>query len=355
VGLDKLRQLSRQLFVKLFGSAGGAHSLRTLQNINKLLLAVAEHVNIRKAGEITEAQISRAAKNWAMKSCAVSSKAETREMARKRCLYWAKNWFTGERNPEHVEWCAQIRRVPFKRAWRNPIPYMEKDEIDALLRTPDRATDHGRRDCALLLFLYNSGARATEAATVSIEDLTWDSTGSGSVKIRGKGRKIRFCPLWKKTMTELQPLVRERDIANPLFLNRYGEAMTRFGIHALVTHHAEAAAEKLPSLRAKRISPHTIRHTTATHLLRASVDLNTIRAWLGHVSVDTTNIHAETDLAMKAKALAACDPGGGHRRIKKRWRDDPSLWSSCGGSEIRAWITRSRRATPREPLSNPQL
>ena len=201
--------------------------------------------------------------------------------------------------------------------------YMEKEEVDALLSAPDRSSEQGRRDYALLLFLYNSGARASEATHVAIEDLTWDSTGTGSVKIQGKGRKLRFCPLWKRTMTELHPLIRGRDIADRLFLNRYGEAMTRFGIHALVTRHAEAAAEKIPSLKTRRISPHTIRHTTATHLLRAGVDVNTIRAWLGHVSVDTTNIYAETDLAMKAKALAACDPGGGRR--KKRWRDDPNL------------------------------
>jgi integrase/recombinase XerD len=233
--------------------------------------------------------------------------------------------FTGERSPEHVEWCRQIRTVPFKRAWRTPLPYMEKDEIDELLRVPDRAKEQGQRDYALLLFLYNSGARATEAVRVAIEDLTLDSAGAGSVKIRGKGRKIRFCPLWKKTMAELEPLIRGRDTASPLFLNRYGEAMTRFGIHALVTRHADAAAKSIPSLKTKRISPHTIRHTTATHLLRAGVDLNTIRAWLGHVSLDNTNIYAETDLASKAKALAACDPGGGHRRIKKKWRENPSL------------------------------
>jgi integrase/recombinase XerD len=231
--------------------------------------------------------------------------------------------FTGECSPEHVEWCAQIRRVPFKRAWKNPVPYMEKDEIDALLRAPDQVTDQGRRDYALLLFLYNSGARATEAATVLIEDLTCDSTGGGSVKIRGKGRKIRFCPLWKKTMAEIQLLIRARDSTSPLFLNRYGESITRFGIHALVARHAATAAEQIPALKTKRISPHTIRHTTATHLLRAGVDLNTIRAWLGHVSLDTTNIYAETDLAIKAKALAACNPGG--RRMKKRWRDNPNL------------------------------
>ena len=233
--------------------------------------------------------------------------------------------FTGECSPEHVEWCAQIRKIPFKRAWRNPVPYMEKDEIDELLRAPDHATEHGQRDYAMLLFLYNSGARATEAAKVLIDDLTWDATGTGSVKIRGKGRKIRFCPLWKKTMAELRPLIRGRDASDPLFLNRYGDSITRFGVHALVTRHAETAARKVPSLKTKRISPHTVRHTTATHLLRAGVDLNTIRAWLGHVSLDTTNIYAETDLAIKAKALAACDPGGGRRRSKKKWRADPSI------------------------------
>jgi integrase/recombinase XerD len=187
----------------------------------------------------------------------------------------------------------------------------------------DSSNEQGQRDYALLLFLYNSGARATEAVRVSIEDVAWDSTGTGSVKIHGKGRKVRFCPLWKKTITELGPLIRGRDTTSPLFLNRYGEAMTRFGVHALVARHAKAAAKQIPSLKTKRISPHTIRHTTATHLLRAGVDLNTIRAWLGHVSLDTTNIYAEIDLALKAKALAACDPGGGSRR--KRWRNDPKL------------------------------
>jgi site-specific recombinase XerD len=112
-------------------------------------------------------------------------------------------------------------------------------------------------------------------------------------------------------MAELRPLIRGRDASSPLFLNRYGDPITRFGIHTLVTRHSEKAAIKVPSLKTKRVSPHTIRHTTATHLLRAGVDLNTIRAWLGHVSLDTTNIYAETDLAMKAKALAVCDPGGG--------------------------------------------
>jgi len=233
--------------------------------------------------------------------------------------------YTGNRSPEHAEWCAEIRNVPFKRAWRTPVTYLEKDEIGALLQAPERTGKLGQRDYALLLFLYNSGARASEVVQVAIEDLTWDSTGTGSVKIHGKGRKVRFCPLWKKTMSELHCLLRGGDPGRRLFLNRYGDAMTRFGVHELVARYAKVAAEKVPSLKAKRISPHVVRHTTATHLLRAGVDINTIRAWLGHVSLDTTNIYAETDLALKAKALAACDPGGGRRRSKKKWRDNPNL------------------------------
>src|SRR5258708_3153706 len=96
-------------------------------------------------------------------------------------------------------------------------------------------------------------------------------------------------------------------------------------VDTLVERHVQAAAHKVASLKNKQVSPHSIRHTTATHLLRAGVDINTIRAWLGHVSVDTTNIYAETDLAMKAKALAACDPGIGPANTQLEWRDDPNL------------------------------
>ena len=139
--------------------------------------------------------------------------------------------YTGQCSPEHGEWCAQMRIVPFKRAWNTPVTYMEKDEMDELLRSPNRTTDRGRRDYALLLFLYNSGARASEAARVAIEDLTWDSTGTGSVKIQGKGRKIRFCPLWKTTMSELR-LPSEAGCRQATVHQSIGEGITRFGIHA---------------------------------------------------------------------------------------------------------------------------
>jgi integrase/recombinase XerD len=232
--------------------------------------------------------------------------------------------FIGERSPEHLMWCGQVQNVPFKRTGKNPLTYLEKPELDALLASPNPHTQQGQKDHALLLFLYNSGARASEAAAVKISDLEGDHRRGGAVRLSGKGAKTRICPLWPRTMATLAPLIAGRSQDSLVFLNRYGSPVTRFGIHTLVERHAKRARENVASLAKKRVSPHTIRHTTATHLLRAGVDINTIRAWLGHVSVDTTNVYAEVDLEMKAKALAACDTGGKvHER--KMWRTNPRV------------------------------
>jgi site-specific recombinase XerD len=231
--------------------------------------------------------------------------------------------FVGDRNPELIPWCREVRIVPFKRATKNPLSYLEKDEIDAVLAAADTKTKQGRRDHALLLFLYNSGARASELAAVEIGDIGKDSTGAGTVSLRGKGDKNRFCPLWAQTMEELRPLIHGRPTSEHVFLNRYGRPLTRYGVRNIVKRYANLAAVSVPSISKKRVSPHTIRHTTATHLLRAGVDLNTIRAWLGHVSIDTTNIYAEIDLEVKAKALEACEIES--TTTSKPWREDPDL------------------------------
>jgi integrase/recombinase XerD len=229
--------------------------------------------------------------------------------------------FVGERSPEHIVWCGQIRAIPFKKTTKVLIPYLDKPEMDTLLAAPDRQTSQGRRDYAVLLFLYNSGARADEAAQLMIRDL---HSGTLFVRIFGKGGKERQCPLWRATVEALAPLIANRSPTNRVFLNRCGHPITRFGIHAMVERYAEKAQAKIPSLANKRVSPHTIRHSTACHLLRAGVDINTIRAWLGHVSLDTTNIYAETDLEMKAKALATCEVAS-EPQTNKRWREDPQL------------------------------
>ena len=189
----------------------------------------------------------------------------------------------------------------------------------------------GHRDHALLLFLYNTGARATEAADSRISDLSMPHSPErdpASILIHGKGNKDRHCPLWAQTVRELAHLIQGRSPAENVFLNRCGHPITRFGIHTLVERSVARAAKRVPTLATKRVSPHTIRHTTATHLLRSGVDINTIRAWLGHVSLDTTNVYAEADLEMKAKALANCEVGGKEKR--KPWKEDDGLMAFLG-------------------------
>ncbi len=215
--------------------------------------------------------------------------------------------FIGRLVPELVDHAAQIQAIPLRRTAEPVMPYLDKHEIDALLAVPNRTRAQGCRDYVLLLFLYNTGARATEAAQVTVADLSLGT--SPSARFDGKGQKIRTCPLWPRTVKVLKNLLGARidgPRESPVFLNVRGQPTTRYGIYALVARTTDKAAEAVPSLRNKRVSPHTIRRTTATHLLRAGVDINTIRAWLGHASLETTNRYAEVDLEMKAKALETC-------------------------------------------------
>jgi integrase/recombinase XerD len=165
--------------------------------------------------------------------------------------------FVGEHSPEHIAWCSQIRSIPFKKSSQVVIPYLDKPQMDALLGAPDRLTSQGRRDYPLLLFLYNSGARAEEAAQLLVSEL---DLASCAVKIRGKGGKERHCPLWPGTIGELRDLIANRAPQARVFLNRCGHPITRFGIHTLVERYVRKAQVKMPSLATKRISPHTIRH-----------------------------------------------------------------------------------------------
>lgn len=202
--------------------------------------------------------------------------------------------------PQYLFWHTKLKNIPIKRSGLKErdgktipkIVYLEKDEIKTLLSMPDKETSQGARDYALLMFLYNSGARATEAVNLRIQDIAiGNGVQSSLATIGGKGNKTRVCPLWDRTVKLLQPYMNRRP-EEPVFLNRYGNPITRFGIYELVSRYAAKAAEVMPSIGGKNVSPHTIRHSTASHLLEAGVDINTIRSWLGHVSVNTTNIYA---------------------------------------------------------------
>ena len=172
--------------------------------------------------------------------------------------------FVAEHSPVHIEWCGQIRSIPFKKAGRSIVPYLEKAEMDALLAAPDHRTAQGRRDYALLLFLYNSGARATEAAQIKVRDL---DMRAASVKITGKGGKQRLCPLWPVTMVALEAVMGGRAASEPVFVNRRGHPITRFGIHTLVERYMLRICAKFPALATKRVSPHSIRHYLASRTM----------------------------------------------------------------------------------------
>lgn len=234
--------------------------------------------------------------------------------------------FIGLHSPEHIQWCGELKNIPVKKAPCSQVTYLEKKEMDALLAAPDQTTAQGQRDAVVLLFLFNTGARADEVAHVQVGDLSFGRSpryeGSSSL-IHGKGNKQRRCPLWSRTAAMLAEMVNGREPTEYAFLNRRGQPLTRFGIHTLVERHAATVVKSIPSVAKKRVSPHTIRHTTATHLLRAGVDINTIRAWLGHVSLSTTNIYAEVDLEMKAQALAHCEIK--NAKVKKPWRENAGL------------------------------
>ncbi len=234
-------------------------------------------------------------------------------------------------DPQYMYWLRKLKAIPLKRETSKEVDgrvvpkimYLEKNEMETLLSVPDKKTQQGVRDYVLLMFLYNSGARASEIADLTINDLEIGNPGQlPRVTIHGKGNKTRLCPLWDNTVHLLLPYI-DRPKTENVFLNRYGEPITRFGIYEMVTRYAEKASWIMPSIKDKNVSPHTIRHSTASHLLEAGVDINTIRSWLGHVSVNTTSIYAEVNMKMKADALKTCKISSSKRG--RSWKEDKSL------------------------------
>lgn len=196
-----------------------------------------------------------------------------------------------------------VLAIPAKRFRRAMVTSLRRNEIAAILNAPDHTTWTGRRDRALLTMLYNTGARVSEIARVRRCDI--QLTPAGRVFLHGKGRKERVIPLWKQTVRLLKPWLAEiaSDPAAPLFPNRYARPMTRSGIESRLKVAIGAATVRCPSLRGRHISPHTVRHTTGSHLLEAGVDLSVIALWLGHQSIETTHQYVEANMAMKEKAL----------------------------------------------------
>lgn len=216
--------------------------------------------------------------------------------------------FVALRDPERVALVTRILAIPVKRQDKKLIGYLSREEMEAILATPDRSKWIGRRDYALLLTMYNSGARVSEMTTLRCEQVAFGV--STFVHLHGKGRKDRTIPLWPQTSRVLKEWFRERgaEARHIAFPNARGQPLTRHGVHYLLQQATQVAMGSCPSLRSKTVTPHVIRHTTAMALLQAGIDIATIALWLGHESIDTTHVYLEADLKIKERALQQLAP-----------------------------------------------
>ncbi len=213
--------------------------------------------------------------------------------------------FIAREEPSLLLHCQSIRTIPLKRTEHKTVDYLEENQMQALLDSVELNSRSGVRDNALLLLLYNTGARVSEIVQLKLEDLRLDS--AAQVKLLGKGQKYRSCPLWPETVEALKNYLKQRTAKDPaaqqLFLNANGSPITRFGVRHIIGKLATSAKIKCPSIEDKAVNPHTIRHTTAMHLLRSGNDINMVSYWLGHASTNTTHIYVEIDMDMKRQML----------------------------------------------------
>lgn len=221
------------------------------------------------------------------------------------------------RDPTSLVIAQRILAIPRKRFDMPVLGFISRDEVKALLDAPSTSTWSGQRDRVLLATLYNTGARVSEIVGLRIADVLFDR--ESAVHLHGKGRKERVVPLWKSTVAELRRwLARiDRRPDAPVFPNRAGKPLSRSGVEQRLRLAVAIATRHCPSLAGRRVSPHTIRHTTAMHLLQSGVDLAVIALWLGHESPTTTHLYLEADLAMKTAALRkVADPSPRRARFR---------------------------------------
>ena len=213
--------------------------------------------------------------------------------------------FAAHRDVSSLQVIEHALGVPVKRFERPMFGYLSREEMLAVIGTPG-ATWLSQRDHVLFLPLYNTGARVSEITGVKVGDVVLEE-GAACVHLHGKGRKLRSVPLWRSTVKAVRAWLKlnpQFDTGSALLPNREGNAMTRINVALRLAVAVQAATGAFPDLAKRRVSPHTIRHTTAMHLLQAGVDISVIALWLGHESPVTTHHYVEADLAMKERALA---------------------------------------------------
>jgi len=230
--------------------------------------------------------------------------------------------FVADREPLAAAQCAEVLRIPTKRAPQREMGYLETEEVTAILAQPDRTKLEGQRDHALLALLYNTGARVQEALDLCPQAVRLEPPAY--VRLYGKGKKERLCPLWPETADLIAALLQRKPRRDdePIFINRYGQPLGAAGVRYKLHHYVQTAAKQIPSLAEKRVTPHTFRHSTAVALVAAGVDVPVIRSLLGHVHLDTTNRYAQANLETKRKAL---------EQITEGRPDEPARWKGRDG------------------------
>jgi site-specific recombinase XerD len=220
--------------------------------------------------------------------------------------------------PAYVDLCRRILAIPSKRYERRPIEFLHREEIDALVAAPDTGIWVGRRDRAFLLVAIQTGLRISELIGLRCQDVV---LGTGAhVKCQGKGRKQRSTPLRRDTAAVMASWLRERKgkPEDPVFPSIRGNALSRDAVERLVGRHCNVAQRHCTSLKRKKVTPHVLRHTAAMELLQNGVDRSVIALWLGHESMETTQMYLHADMRMKEHALSRTAPVD-----VKQWRYQP--------------------------------
>ena len=244
-------------------------------------------------------------------------RTRNQRLAAVHCLFE----YIATRTPELLVVCQRVASIPMKRAAPAETRFLERDEVEDLVRHLPREGRLALRDRALILFLYNTGARVQEVVDLRVEHM--DLGEHPVVRLHGKGDKWRTCPLWTQTAALLTSLLQSQPTSLSVF-SANGHPLTRFGVYKIVRRHGARFDDPRT---ARRVSPHIFRHTAAVHLLEAGVEVNVIRGWLGHGDLTTTNRYAEINTRTKLAALQSTEPPDTSEafRSKPIWRSDESL------------------------------
>jgi integrase/recombinase XerD len=218
--------------------------------------------------------------------------------------------FLEYRLPSCLDHSRRIHAIPMKKTDQALVCYLTRDELRALLNAPDPRTRSGTRDRAMLHLAFAAGLRVSELVGLHVDQLDRQTTTMSNLHIIGKGRRERVLPLWKETAASVKAWlkIRPASCAPELFLNARAQAMSRSGFEYILAKHVKAAARAAPSIAAKRVSPHVLRHTCAMHTLQATRDVRKVSLWLGHATLQSTEVYLRADPTEKLQALAAMAP-----------------------------------------------